>query len=154
MTHCELWEDNAGGLHLFAYPSEGAPRVYATTYGTATAPRGYTPEEQAAADWVAIVEQCIDPWAEGWEGMDLEAARADWRECERWARQIADSSWTRFLLGVDADMCGRAGLDFAQELGVCKVCPKCGAVVSGTYISSAGAIRYPTWCPWCDADLD
>lgn len=144
----ELWEDNAGGLHMYRLDTDGSAD-WGETYPADRADAPY----EAAGCWCAWVCDGYDPLNYGCELADPDADRSE--TVKLGASLIASTQWLGvLLLGVDADMCGRAGLDFAQELGVCKVCPSCGAIVSGTYIASAGAIRYPLGCPWCGVDLD
>lgn len=145
----ELWEDNAGGLHMYRLDHETGTADWGETYPADRADAPY----EAAGCWAAWV-------CDGYYPLDYDAGiadpDADRRETiDLGATLIASTSWLGLhLLGVDPDMCGRAGLDFAQELGVCKMCPACGSIITGTYIASAGAIRYPLGCPWCGADLD
>lgn len=144
----ELYEDNAGTLHMYRLTSDGAAD-WGETY---PADRTDSPHE-AAACWSAWVCDDVDPLDYGCELADPDADRRE--TVELGATLIASTSWLGLhLLGVDPYECGRAGLDFAEELGVCRVCPRCGSIITGTYIASAGAIRYPLGCPWCDADLD
>lgn len=145
----ELYEDNAGGLHMYRLDRKTGAADWGDSY---PADESDAPS-RAAQDWAAWVCDGYDPlnYDAGVDSPDADRLET----IKLGASLIASTNWLGVLLiGVDPDMCGRAGLDFAQELGVCKVCPKCGAVVSGTYISSAGAIRYPIGCPWCGADLD
>lgn len=58
----EAYEDNAGGLNLYAY-SDGEV-VWSCHY--------YGNEDEAAADFAGIAEQGLDPVAEGWESDDLD----------------------------------------------------------------------------------
>lgn len=144
----ELYEDNAGGLHMYRITPDGAAD-WGETYPADRADAPY----EAAACWDAWVCDDVDPLEYGCELADPDADRSE--TIELGATLIASTSWLRLhLLGVDPDMCGRAGLDFAQALGVCLVCPRCGAIVTGTYIANAGAIRYPPGCPWCGSDID
>ena len=148
MTHFELYEDTTGGLHMYQLDHATGAAIWGETYPADEKDASY----RAAQDWAAWVVECIDP-------LDYDAGvddpGADQLETiKRGASLIASTSWLSvLLLGVDTGMCGRAGLDFAQDLGVCEICPECGAVVSGTYIASAGAIRHPLSCPWCGAEM-
>lgn len=65
----EAYEDNAGGINLYAY-SDGEV-VWSCHY--------YGNEDEAAADFAGIAEQGLDPVAEGWEseGLDLDGELGD-----------------------------------------------------------------------------
>lgn len=139
----ELYEDNAGGLHMYQLDATGAP-VWAMTYTGPGWDRAGGPEWCAAQDWCACVVDYSDPAADGWE-TDADALAAYPPD----ARQIASSDWGSYPLGVDVSECAVSGHVFAESLGVLKVCPSCGAEVKADYIPSAGALRYPLSCPFC-----
>lgn len=104
----ELWEDNAGGLHLFALDSAGSP-VWGSTYYGEGSLTTYSGEEMAAMDWVGVYVQCLSPLSEGWEGMTQGELEEDYCQCEDWATLIACDTWTEHMLGIDESALGCAG---------------------------------------------
>ena len=104
----ELWEDNAGGLHMYRLDQKTGAADWGETYPADRADAPY----EAASCWDAWVCDGVDPLDYGCELADPEADRRE--TVELGATRIASTSWLRLhLLGVDPDMCGRAGLDFA-----------------------------------------
>ncbi len=91
----EAYEDNAGGLNLYAY--NGDQVIWSGSY--------YGDEDEAAADFAGIAEQGLDPVAEGWEsaGLDLDGELGD---------LFANSGW---YSGSDASMFRRDHLGAAAE---------------------------------------
>ena len=58
----EAYEDNAGGITLYAY--DGDQVVWSGSY--------YGNEDEAAQDFAGIAEQGIDPVEAGWESAELD----------------------------------------------------------------------------------
>lgn len=95
----EVYEDNAGGLKLYAFANGSL--AYGCLYCDQTTEDGYTAPEMCAADFVALAVQGIDPEADGWDagryaltGIDYDAESG---------RLIASSAWYE---GVESDMWG------------------------------------------------
>lgn len=72
----EAYEDNAGGINLYAY-GDGEV-VWSGHY--------YGDEDYAAADFAGIAGQGLDPVAEGWEsaGLDLDGELGDLFASSEW----------------------------------------------------------------------
>lgn len=97
----EVYEDNAGGLKLYAF--SGGSLVYGCLYDDQTTEDGYTAPEMCAADFVALTVQCIDPEANGWDAGDCALTGIDY--AAESGRLIASSDWYK---GADSDMWGDA----------------------------------------------
>lgn len=97
----EVYEDNAGGLKLYAH--NGNALVYGCLYYDQTTEDGYTAPEMCAADFVALTVQCIDPEADGWDAGDYSLSGIDY--AAESGRPIASSDWYE---GADSDMWGDA----------------------------------------------
>lgn len=143
----ELYEDNAGGLHMYAVDRDG--RAYwGEHYPADDADAAY----RAAVDWTAWVVYDGDPTAYGCEMSDPDADRD--ATIDRGDRLIASTQWTGLLVyGYDWTICGARGLECAEELGIIERCPVCGEIVERHYIPTAGALKTPCACPTCDACL-
>lgn len=159
----QAYEDNAGGLHLFALAEDGAP-VWGDYYYGARDNLGYAGEDYAGMDWHALMVQGLDPVREGWAGLcywphdgaDMSVMLADAHECAERARLIADSDdMCRLPYGVDLDACVEAGRLFAVAAGAAYECPECGEVVP-----AVRDLHYPDrWtaprrCDCCGSELD
>lgn len=115
-TLVEVFEDNAGGLKLYAHNEDNL--VYGCLYYDQTTEDGYTAPELCAADFVALAVQGIDPEADGWDAGDNALISIDYdAEC---GHLIASSAWYEGLASdmwadpQDAD--GFAGLRFIFAL--------------------------------------
>lgn len=95
----EVYEDNGGGLKLYAF-ADGS-LVYGCLYYDQTTEDGYTAPEMCAADFVALTVQCIDPEADGWDAGDYSLSGIDY--AAESGRLIASSEWYK---GADSDMWG------------------------------------------------
>ncbi len=108
VSSVEVYEDNAGALHLFAFGHDGEI-VYAAHY--------WGCEDQAAADYCGLVVQGIDPVSEGWEGMEPDEAARDFDYVsDAWPIARHVSSDVPDDLGLDPDRAGLAGMRFIQAL--------------------------------------
>lgn len=132
----EAYEDNAGGLAIFALDDGRA--VWSGNY--------YGREVDMAVDWGNIVLAHMDPIAEGWDdaGLDLD----DWM-----GLLIADSEWDGLPYGIDIDQCGEAGQLFALHAGASSWCPGCGSIIHAIHdddrLSGWDVVRT---CPVCGED--
>ena len=143
----ELYEDNAGGLHMFALESYSGTVYWGQHY---PADDAETPH-RAAVDWASWVVYDEDPSAYGCEMRD---PGADYHDAVANAKLIASNQWVGLLVyGFDWHICGAAGLECAEELGIIERCPWCDSIVERHYIPSAGALKTPCACPTCDACL-
>ena len=95
----EVYEDNAGGLKLYAF-ADGS-LVYGCLYYDQTTEDGYTAPEMCAADFVALTVQCIDPETDGWDAGSSTLSGIDY--AAESGRLIASSGWYK---GADSDMWG------------------------------------------------
>ena len=144
----ELYEDNAGGLSMFALDSYSGTVYWGQHY---PADDAETPH-RAAVDWAAWVLYDEDPSSYGCEMRDPGAERD--ATIDRGEKLIASTQWCGLLVfGFDWHICGAAGLECAEELGIIERCPECGEIVARHYIPSAGALKTPCACPTCDACL-
>lgn len=109
----ELYEDNAGGLHIFGFAGQDCVPVYCSDYTPAGA-------YDASQEWATILGQGFDcDWTS-----DRDPAAA-WDELE--AKQIGSTVWED-PMGVDLDRCCLAGKEIACYLGAAYECPECGHV--------------------------
>ena len=147
----EVYEDNAGGLHLFALDGEQNV-VWGFYY--------YGEESMAAADWIGLISQEIDPVVSGWETPENIDIAQDYKYCYKHNVQIASSedvqSWEDILtLGIYKNALDNAGREFAIECGVFYRCPECGEVGECVIDRwSYGTLRKPERCGCCDASLE
>lgn len=95
----EVYEDNAGGLKLYAFI--GGRLAYGCLYYDQTTEDGYAAPEMCAADFVGLAVQGIDPEADGWDAGDCALIGIDY--AAESGRLIASSAWYD---GAEADMWG------------------------------------------------
>lgn len=139
----EAYEDNAGGLHIFALDDEGAVVWGSIHYGE---------EYEAAQDWAGLMAQGCDPVAEGWESPD--GIEEDYEsQTYPGSRQIASSDWDHLPLGIDVDDLAIAGKRFAVELGVLYRCHECGEYGECVATWTGGPREAPERCECCGARL-
>ena len=135
MRTYEAYEDNAGGLAIFALDDGKA--VWSGHY--------YGRENDMAVDWGNLVLAHMDPIAEGWDdaGLDL----SEWRDM---ATRIADSGWANVPYGISVHACLNAGQMFAVHAGAASFCETCGdvyqSVPDGDSLSGWDVVRT---CPVC-----
>ena len=128
----ELYEDNAGGLHMYAVDRDG---------------RAYWGEHYAADDAGAAYRATVD-WS-AWVVYDDRDATIDDGD-----KLVASTQWAGLLVySFDWNICGARGLECAEELGIIERCPECGEIVERCYVPSAGALKSPATCPVCGAAL-
>ena len=139
----EMYEDQGGTLYIFAL-DDYRPMWAATYYGR---------DDEAGADWCALIVQGCDPVADGWEGIALDEAVRLYA-CP--LRMIADSEATdRRPLGVYLDECMSAGKDMAVAAGAAYKCVWCGEI--SPIVRRAGSPDgwgMPDRCGVCGAPLD
>lgn len=111
----ELYEDNAGRIHLFKIDSTGSP-VWGWTYYGDGSLTSYSGEEMAAMDWVGVYVQCLDPVRECWDSMPTDELEEDYRQCEDWAALIACDMWHKLPLGIDERALGCAGREMLRAI--------------------------------------
>lgn len=144
----ELYEDNAGGLRMYAVDAFTGYVYWGEHYPADEEDAAY----RAAADWDGWVVDWEDPTAYDCEMRDPGADRAS--TIDRGDKLIASSQWVGALtFGFDWHVCGARGIECAEELGIIERCPECGEVVERSYIPSAGALKSPPCCPTCGASL-
>ena len=88
-TTTEVYEDNAGTLHLFHLTQDGTIDYASTYYGN---------PEDCATDFTAIAVAGADPIADGWESIDLNDAKSDY---DMLTPLVASTDWYD---GTDSDM--------------------------------------------------
>lgn len=123
MLDYEMYEDNAGGLRIYAVTSDddgGCTPVWGDEYAgpDGWAP-GYGPEDSAAADWRALMVQGNDPVVDCWDGMGTDdLARSYEQDADR--TPLIAASWhaDREPMGVYVRDLGTAGRKFARSLGL------------------------------------
>jgi hypothetical protein len=101
------YADNAGGINVYALDDDGR-QVWGAHYFKSEFD-GMTAPEMAAADFIGIAVQCIDPEKDGWEygesdEMPLEASDM--------GTLIADSDWYN---GSDEDMVLKSVTGYAEK---------------------------------------
>lgn len=144
----EAYEDNAGGLHLFALDDEQNV-VWGFYY--------YGAEYMAACDWVGLLVQEIDPVEDGWES--YENAVQDYKECYESAVQIASSeNMTSYediaRLGIYTNALNSAGKNFAIGCKVLYRCPECREIGECEFETQyGGRLSEPERCEFCGASL-
>lgn len=144
----ELYEDNAGGLRMYAIDTFTGLVYWGEHYPADEEDAAH----RAAVDWGAWVVDWEDPTAYDCEMQDPGADRD--ATIDRGDRLISSTQWYGLLVyGFDWHVCGAAGLECAEELGIIERCPWCGSIVERYYIPSAGALKTPCACPTCDACL-
>lgn len=140
----EAYEDNAGGLHIFALNGTNDETVMWGEYY-------YGDECEAAATWVALTVREVDPTSEHWGTKDFVAA-IDHKYCReqdsiKLIARIESNKLNDQSLGIDIDVLCSAGKNFAIECGVLYQCPKCGEI-------GECELQKPEYCEYCDAALD
>ena len=149
--HFEAYEDNAGSIHLFGLDGERV--AWGQTYSAALADiySGWDFPELAGMDWAHIVLCGESPVLSGWD--NLPGREGLYRELTEVfpAKQIADSGWTHYPLGIDLASCCRGGQAFAIAAGVACRCPECGELLPARMDSSPCGFSLPTTCDACDA---
>lgn len=144
----ELYEDNAGGLHMYAVESSTDCAYWGETYPADEEDAAH----RAAVEWTSWVVYDEDPSAYGCAMRDPDADRD--ATVSHGAKLIASTAWCGLLVyGYDWHVCGARGLECAEELGIIERCPWCGSIVARHYIPTAGALKTPCACPTCDACL-
>ena len=136
-----MYEDQGGTLYIFAL--NGYRPVWAATY--------YGREDEAGADWCALIVQGLDPLADDWEGIDLDEAVRLYA-CP--LRMIADSeAIDRRPLGVYLDECMTAGKEMAVAAGAAYQCAWCGEISPMMRDATYDRWIKPDRCECCGAPL-
>ena len=114
-TISEIYEDNAGGLHIFALAGPDCVPVY---YSYHTPGDAY----EAAQEWATILTYGVDRhWT---SSSDPEEVYDELCDC----KIIGCSKWRDDPYGVDLDCCCSCGQEFAVALGAAYECPQCGSL--------------------------
>jgi hypothetical protein len=101
------YADNAGGINVYAFGDDGR-QVWGAHYYKSDID-GMTAPEMAAADFIGIAVQCIDPEKEGWGYGDADEMPL---EASEMGTLIADSDWYN---GSDEDMVLKSATGNAGE---------------------------------------
>lgn len=147
--HCELCEDNAGGLYLEEYEeTETEHKLLACIY--------YSPmdADQAGQDWLDILTNGADPYALQWYGLmpPSDLLQYEYAPYER-NKTIASTNWGEaYPLGFDLECCGNAGREAGMSAGAFYRCPDCGETTNAVMDARR---RYvcPETCPCCGESM-
>ena len=142
----EAYEDQGGTLYIFAFEGECPRPIWAATY--------YGRDDDAGADWCALIVQGCDPVEDGWEGVErVEATRL--YDCPlRMIGNSTDADARCLPLGILLTECMSAGKDMAVAAGAAYKCQECGEILPTVRDAAYDRWVKPDRCESCGAPLD